>query len=318
MQSPATPENEQERLESLKSLMLLDTQPEEQFDRITRIAEALFGVGIALVSLVDTDRQWFKSKQGLDAEETGRDISFCGHAILDDEDFVIEDALEDERFRDNPLVTGAPYIRFYAGAPINSPSGHKIGTLCVIDQNPKVFTQKQKMYLRDLARMVEDELLLRDQSSHDPLTGLSNRVGFSIRAEQVLAVARRNGLQLSLACFDLDDYDKVRETWGEDAGKQMLQTFADVLNESFRTSDVVARVGDNEFAVLMAGAELDNRAAVQRLSDAANGASDSVKGGLRWSVGVIDYDFDVHNGIDDLMLAADHYIESERTSRNRI
>lgn len=127
------PHGETERLLALHKLMLLDTPPEERFDRVVRFAAEQLDMPIALVSLVDGHRQWFKSRIGLDAPEMNREISFCGHAILKPELFVIEDASRDPRFEDNPLVTGAPHIRFYAGAPLSSPSGQHIGTLCVID-----------------------------------------------------------------------------------------------------------------------------------------------------------------------------------------
>ena len=131
MKTPEFPPNESHRLSALNELALLDTLPEERFDRLTRLAARTLDAPIALVSLIDKDRQWFKSRQGLGATETGRDISFCGHAILSEETLVIENALNDERFHDNPLVTGDPNIRFYAGAPLHDPQGHRVGTLCI-------------------------------------------------------------------------------------------------------------------------------------------------------------------------------------------
>ncbi|MBF0218961.1 MAG: PAS domain S-box protein [Gammaproteobacteria bacterium] len=158
MQTPATPDNENERLLALRNLSLLDTPPEPRFDRITRITKALFAVPITLVSLVDSERQWFKSRQGLDACETGRDISFCGHAILKDDLFIINDALNDARFADNPLVSGEPHIRFYAGAPLHAPGGERIGTLCLIDREPRELTAAQQTMLRDLGDSIEELL----------------------------------------------------------------------------------------------------------------------------------------------------------------
>ena len=137
MRTPEKPEDEAERLRALTDLNVLDTDAEERFDRYTRLACRLFGVPIALVSLVDEHRQWFKSRQGLAAGETSRDISFCGHAILQSDTYIIENALEDERFSDNPLVTGDPKIRFYAGHPLRSPCGAALGTLCLIDRLPR-------------------------------------------------------------------------------------------------------------------------------------------------------------------------------------
>ncbi|MGM0578366.1 MAG: PAS domain S-box protein [Myxococcota bacterium] len=158
MQTPEIPADEAARLEALRELCVLDTPPEERFDRITRMAQRLFSVPIALVSLVDAERQWFKSRQGLDATETSREVSFCGHAILDDETFVVEDAAADPRFADNPLVTDEPRIRFYASRPLHAPGGQRVGTLCVIDRKPRDLSPEEWELLRDLAAMAEREL----------------------------------------------------------------------------------------------------------------------------------------------------------------
>jgi len=157
MKIPDIPDNEPSRIAALCGLAVLDTPPEERFDRITRIAQRHFQVPIALVSLIDSERQWFKSRQGLDATETPRDISFCGHAILSDEVFYIPNALEDSRFADNPLVSDGPKIRFYAGAPLHSPEGERIGTLCIIDDKARQFSRDELELLRDLANCVEEE-----------------------------------------------------------------------------------------------------------------------------------------------------------------
>ncbi len=130
-------ENDARRIEALTALRVLDTPPEERFDRLTRLASQFFNAPIALVSLVDINRQWFKSCVGLDAMETPRDISFCGHAIVSSEIFVIENALEDPRFADNPLVVGEPHIRFYAGQPLKASDGSLVGTLCLVDRRPR-------------------------------------------------------------------------------------------------------------------------------------------------------------------------------------
>lgn len=158
------PPNEAARLKALDDLAILDTEPEEVFDRITRLASYILGVPIVLISLVDEERQWFKSRLGLDASETHRDLAFCSHAILSDELFVIPDATADERFAQNPLVTGAPDIRFYAGAPLTIRDGIRLGTLCAIDTEPRVLDDEQIQALQDLAAIVVDELALRQSS----------------------------------------------------------------------------------------------------------------------------------------------------------
>lgn len=154
-------ENEAMRLKELLSYQLLDTAPEGEYDDITKIASEICDTPIALVTLVDNDRQWFKSKQGIDVDQTPRDVSFCGHAIHGQEVFVIEDALKDVRFADNPLVVGAPSVRFYAGAPLVTPSGYGIGTLCVIDHVPRKLNERQIEVLAALARTIVRSFELR-------------------------------------------------------------------------------------------------------------------------------------------------------------
>lgn len=158
MQVPAFPPDEALRVETLRELLILDTPPEARFDNLTRAAAAFFRVQIAVVSLIDAKRQWFKSACGLDAKETARDISFCGHAILQDEVFVIEDALLEERFFDNPLVLDDPKIRFYAGAPLKARNGMNLGTLCLIDPAPRKLQDFEIEMLADMARLVVQEL----------------------------------------------------------------------------------------------------------------------------------------------------------------
>jgi PAS domain S-box-containing protein len=158
MLEPAIPSDEASRIATLRGLNILDTPPEERFDRLTRLAQHMLNVPIAVVSLVDTNRQWFKSCQGLDASETPRNISFCGHAILEEQMLVIPDALLDPRFADNPLVIGAPHIRFYAGQPLKASNGSRLGTLCVIDSKPRQLSLSELNSLKDLAMLVENEL----------------------------------------------------------------------------------------------------------------------------------------------------------------
>jgi diguanylate cyclase (GGDEF)-like protein/PAS domain S-box-containing protein len=160
--APAIPMDEKKRLATLRGLNILDTPPEERFDRLTRLAQRIFDVPIAVITLIDSNRQWFKSCQGLDATETPRSISFCGHAILGDEVFVIPDAALDPRFADNPLVAGAPHIRFYAGQPLKANNGSRLGTLCILDIKPRQPSQADLDVLRDLAALVESELNLLD------------------------------------------------------------------------------------------------------------------------------------------------------------
>lgn len=155
---PPIPQRESERIAALHSLAILDTPPEERFDRLTRLAQRLFHVPIALVTLVDTNRQWFKSCQGLGEAETPRSVSFCAHAILGNDVLVIPDARKDPRFAKNPLVTGPPHIRFYAGKPLKGPGSHNLGTLCLIDRKPRQMSRDDLQALEELAAVVQQEL----------------------------------------------------------------------------------------------------------------------------------------------------------------
>ena len=156
------PAEEAARMEELQRLQILDTPSEERFDRIVKLAAKLFNAPISYVALVDHDRQWFKARIGVEAEQSPREISFCGHAILQDEPLIVSDARRDMRFAGNPLVIGAPFIRFYAGQPLRSPGGFKVGTLCVLDTRSRTLTPEEISILKDLGSLVEHELAMRD------------------------------------------------------------------------------------------------------------------------------------------------------------
>jgi GAF domain-containing protein len=161
MTTAPLPKNEAKRIKVLWQYDILDTVPEEVFDELANLASLICGAPIALITLVDENRQWFKSKVGVTVEETGRDVSLCSHAILQNDLFIIPDATLDDRFKNNPLVTESPKIRFYAGAPLVTPDGHALGTLCIIDKVPRDLTENQKQALRVLARHVMVQLELR-------------------------------------------------------------------------------------------------------------------------------------------------------------
>lgn len=158
MPAASIPADESERLAALQRTGLLDTEPEERFDRVVRIARALFQVPIAMVTLVDGERQWHKACAGLAAREFPRSASFCAHAILSDQPLVVGDAAADPRFADNPQVTGEPFIRFYAGVPLRSPDGFRLGTLCVVDRVPRTMDPEHVAMLKDVAAVAESEL----------------------------------------------------------------------------------------------------------------------------------------------------------------
>lgn len=211
VQKPEKPQDEQDRLAALRSYGILDTVPEAAYDDIARIAAQICGMPIALVSLVDEERQWFKARVGLDVEETPRDRAFCAHAILEPEELmVVEDAARDPRFADNPLVTGSPGIRFYAGAPLVNSEGHALGTLCVIDREPGRLSADQQEALEALARQVVSQLELRralaslERTSRD--LERSNRT-----LEERNAQIGRSRDELAKLCRMLEDQAAVTE-----------------------------------------------------------------------------------------------------------
>lgn len=188
---PPPPIHEAERLEALRSLRILDTPPEPHFDAVCRTAQSLFGVPIALVSLVEEDRQWLKAKCGVDVESTSRDVAFCHHTILGDDVLVVEDAALDPRFSDNPFVTGEPHIRFYAGAPLVLRPGLRMGSLCVIDTVPRTFSLTQRQQLADLAQIVVAHLRLHEMRLASEEEAERRRASEALLREQSEALAQR-------------------------------------------------------------------------------------------------------------------------------
>lgn len=316
MKAPPIPVDEEERLSQLRSLAILDTPPEERFDRVTRMARRLFGVPIALVSLVDENRQWFKSCFGLDVSETERRVSFCGHAILNKEALVVEDAMQDERFADNPLVTGEPHIRFYAGQPLRTMSGQAMGTLCIIDREPRSFGYEELMMLSDLAGMVEREIMAVQLAISDELTRISNRRGFLALSKYSLELCKRQHFPASLVFFDLDKFKRVNDLHGHAEGDRVLKIFAQQMKETFRTSDVFARLGGDEFVALLTNVRTEViRELITRFSDGlqARCAALALPYAVGFSYGLVPYEPLKHASVEDMLHEADSAMyESKR------
>jgi diguanylate cyclase (GGDEF)-like protein len=319
MIKPPMPLAEATRLDTLRSLNILDTCPEERFDRLTRLAKRLFGVPIALVSLVDADRQWFKSCIGLSATETPREISFCGHAILEDEIFLVPDATLDERFHDNPLVLDEPRIRFYAGCPLTVPNGSKLGTLCLIDVEPRTLGPDDLHLLRDLARMAEQELAAVQLATMDELTLLSNRRGFLALSQHALNLCRRVGTPASLLFLDMDRFKQINDRFGHAEGDRALCSFGNVLKTVFRDSDVIGRMGGDEFAVLLTNTSTHAAAeALDRLKNAVDALNRESQRGYEvlFSAGQLAFDPLRHSSIDLLLKEADALMYAQKRARN--
>ena len=274
------PHNETERLAALKRYELLDTADEQEYDDMTTMAAAICDAPISVISLVDADRQWFKSRYGLAATETPRDQAFCAHAILrPDEIMEVGDSTRDRRFAGNPLVTGGPMIRFYAGAPLLSPEGAAIGTICVIDQKPRELTALQRRGLAALSRRVMAQMDLRRllgqmelQSMSDGLTGIWNRRAFDRRLREEWSRHGRFQQSMALLMFDVDKFKSFNDSFGHPEGDRALVQVARVAEATLRDSDFLSRYGGEEFAVLLPNMGIEGaqmaaeriRAAVER------------------------------------------------------
>lgn len=263
---------EQQRLAALRNLCVLDTPEEEVFDEIARLAGAIVGAPIALISLVDESRQWFKSHIGLEVRETPRAISFCHHAIEHTDLFMIEDTLLDERFKYNPLVQGDPYVRFYAGMPIVLHGGHGVGTLCVVDVKPRQLSDVQKLALQvlthnviaelekrvhiaalndEIARRKEAEVRIMKIATYDKLTNLPNRAALHESLKQAIKLAERGNTSVAFLYIDLDRFKWVNDTLGHNVGDILLTEVGQRVSAVLRDSDSIARMGGDEFAVVL-------------------------------------------------------------------
>ena len=260
---PAAPHpREEERLNSLHSLHVLDSDHEKRYDDLTRLVADIFDVPICLVSLVDENRQWFKAHCGLDARQTGRDLAFCAHALHEERFLVINDARQDERFFDNPLVTGPPHVCFYAGAVLRDSSGLPLGTLCLIDHKPRQLDTAQLERLERCALLVENELIQRDvllaeraratlQANIDPITGYSLRRRYLQRMTAWMEECSCQG-PIQVILIKLKNAERLRRQQGVDFYEGVLQSLSHQLNENFDDEGLLkGRVSHDTLMILL-------------------------------------------------------------------
>ncbi len=286
MDAAPEPANERKRLEALRSTHLLDSESDFAFENLVHLAKQVFSVPIVALSLLDEQRQWFKAAIGLNATETPRDISFCSHAMHQRNLLLVNDARNDQRFHDNPLVTGAPYIRFYAGVPVRfnwQDDTYEIGAFCIIDSRPRELSAEQCHLLKGFARQAEALINMHvsrlqlertvgvmeeqrqrlanseNQSAHlhwlansDELTGLLNRRWLMNTLREYELDQRHSDERVTFMLIDIDRFKSINDAFGHLAGDQVLRDLARILTTLLRrTNDHVCRLGGDEFAVLV-------------------------------------------------------------------
>jgi diguanylate cyclase (GGDEF)-like protein len=335
------PANETERLASLHRMQILSTPAEAAFDKVTQVAQFAFKVPIALVSIIDEHRQWFKSSVGLDVRETPREMSFCGHVVYHGETMVIEDATLDERFSDHPSVCSGPNIRFYAGRPLTNHEGFVIGTLCIVDTKPRKMSEEELRILDHLASWVEalftgrglstvvDELLqeldtAKRDSMLDPLLNTWNRRAVMDIFKREVELADRQRTPLSVLMIDADNFKQINDAHGHSVGDRVLVRIVDTIRYSLRSYDSIGRYGGEEFLVILphtgreAGAKLAERlrAEVEKQEIAVPGAS------IRCtvSIGLRSAETDEMNSLRQNLIAdADHaLLKAKDLGKNRV
>lgn len=348
MPAPAHPANEADRLTALQRSRILDTQTDEAFEDLIRIAVAICHVPMAMVSLIDAERQWLKARIGIDVAETTRVDAFCAHTILEPGmTMVVEDALQDPRFSASRLVTGESKVRFYAGAPLLDPDGLPLGSFCVMDRVPRKLEPDQLQALEALSRQAsrlieahrlamelryhlderewyEEQLRLHqeelerqnadltEQARTDPLTGLPNRRAFTVTVEEMAA----SGQRYAVAVCDIDHFKTINDLHGHAEGDRVLVAVADVLRSHQAVRGRVARVGGEEFVLLFPGSSASEAALqCEYLRESIAGLPLGIP--LTVSIGVAGSDPD--SAEQDVFARADAAMyDAKRGGRNRV
>jgi len=321
------PENEPQRLRALRSYVILDTEPEVDFDTLTRVAIQALSSPAGVIGLMDADRLWFKSQIGIGVPQLDRKIAFCAHAIMKpDEPLVIEDLLCDPRFVNNPLVTQVPNLRFYAGAPLIDRNGYALGTIAVVDTQPRLFNDEQRALLSDLSTLVITALESRhraNQLSHlamtDYLTGLANRGEFERTVNSEISHSKRTDEPFSVLLMDLDDFKEINDTYGHAAGDEVLCEIGRRMMEQVRTEDLLARFGGDEFGAFVRQESDDSiEALAQRIINAVRkpitlSTGEKVNVGI--SIGIATFS-DTVDSLSTLLGQADQALYKAKHSNN--
>lgn len=341
-----TPDNERDRQTALRRYEILDTPSDGAFDSITALIAKLLDVPIAIVSLVDNDRIWFKSHHGLDIQQIDRDPGLCASVILNDAPYIVEDAKVDPRTLTNPLVAEEFGLRFYAGSPLKTHDGYNLGTLCCLDFKPRTLSSLEIDILESFARIVMDQMELRiaarqidklhikltelnkaleEKASRDMLTELWNRRAVLELLDQNLARAIRDHLPLSILMLDIDHFKSINDTYGHPVGDQVLKTVAESLSHSLRKSDTIGRLGGEEFlCILPACAQQEAftvaercRRSIENLAIVLEGSNKTIS--ISVSIGLFTSDEHFSLNADEMIIKADAALyHSKQQGRNLI
>jgi diguanylate cyclase (GGDEF)-like protein len=251
-------EDEAGRIAALQRLDARSLTSETSFNQITGLLQLALELEMATISLITEDKQIFKSRQGVDLKETPRSAAFCNFAIRKYDPLVIEDTHQDPRVRDNPLVTGPPFLRCYIGAPLTTEDGYNLGTICGFGTAPRRFPERDLQIVSKCATLVMNQLELRSTANRDFLTKVGNRRSFADGLEKEMARVGRNGATATVAFLDIDHFKQVNDAFGHPAGDRVLREFADLVTGECRHVDHVFRLGGEEFAVLLPETDLDS------------------------------------------------------------
>jgi diguanylate cyclase (GGDEF)-like protein len=308
------------RVAALDRYCILDTQPEVQFDKITSLVRTVLDAPMAAVTLISGNRQFLKSRQGIPFTETPRDVSFCTYTIQTSEPMVVPDATVHPLFLDNPLVTGAPFIRSYLGIPLSSPDGYNIGALCVIDTKPRQFDAGQIQIMTNFAALVMDEMELRLIAQTDFLTGALTRRAFIAELDRAWARFGRQSEPSAVLLLDLDRFKTINDNFGHATGDKVLATVANYCGEQIRIGDAFGRIGGEEFAIFLGNVSPDEAAATAerfRISIASLEVPSTQSLQITASIGVASLTTDV-SSVDAWLARADAAMYAAKQSgRNR-